>query len=153
MLSTKGLHFSGGKKNHYKNSLVGWFAFVSISPSLSHITTRVCFAVLLFLGAQINSPLLGVLKSVFSTFFLCLCPFLLWVIFILKKKRWWSVLQYETTLPRHGIGSGSVRFFCPGLALHWVNPCLSQGDASIYSPQNWKQWPDRSNAFTCGGSM
>lgn len=92
--------FQGGK-NHYKNSLVGWFAFVNISPSLSHIATRVCFALILFLGAQINSSLLGVPKTVFASFFLNLCPFILQIIFILMKKRWLSVLQYETSSPRH----------------------------------------------------
>lgn len=130
----KGLHFTG-KKNHYKNSLVVWFSFVSISPSLSHITTRVCFDVVLFLGAQINSSLLSVLKSAFGASFLSLCPFLLQVIFILTKKRWFSLLRYETTLPRHEYRQWQYEFFSiQDSLLHWVHPCLSQDDASIYSP-------------------
>lgn len=89
----------------------GWFVFISISPSLSHITTRVCLCCTALFGSadKLFPPCCS--QKCICYFFLSLFPFLLQVIFILMKKRRLSVPSVKSLYLGSSRGDGSVWFF------------------------------------------
>lgn len=102
------------KRKKKKKSLqifTGWFVFISISPSLSHIATRVCLCCTALFGSadKLFPPWCS--QKCICYFFLNLFPFLLQMIFILMKKRRLSVPSVKSLYLVRIVRNGRVSFF------------------------------------------